>query len=80
MVMRMSTSMERLARAVIWAAAIALTAGTAASAPAFHAAQSAAEQALGRILKADENPPGHIDPVGGAVIVPSPSRRLVRRT
>jgi len=56
-----------VARAVTWAAGIALTAGTAAAAPAFHAAQSAAEQALGRILKADESPVGHIDPTGGAV-------------
>jgi len=60
----MSVSTKGLARAVIWAVSIALTAGTAAAAPAFHAAQSAAEQALGRILKADENPPGHVDPTG----------------
>ena len=50
----MSTSRKRLARAVICAASIALTAGTAAAAPSFHAAQSAAEQALGLILKADQ--------------------------
>jgi len=59
----MSASKKRLARAAIWTVSIALTAGTAAApAPAFHAAHSAAEQALNRILKADENPPGHIDP------------------
>lgn len=62
----MSASTKSLARAVIWAASIALTAGRAAGAPAFHAAQSATEQALGRILKADEKPPGHIDPTGAA--------------
>jgi hypothetical protein len=52
---------------VTWAAVIALTAGTAAAAAAFHAAQSAAEQALGRVLKADESPVGQVDPTGGAV-------------
>ena len=62
----MSTSRKRLARTVICAASIALTAA-AAAAPTFHAAQSPAEQALGRILKADEHPPGHIDPADGAV-------------
>lgn len=64
----MSTNAERLACAVIWAASIAAMAGAAAAAaPAFHPAQSAAEQTLGRILKADENPHARIDPTAGAV-------------
>ncbi len=62
----MPTSTKWLAPAVTWAAGIALTAGAAAGAPAFHPAQSASEQALQRILKADEKPPGHIDPTDGA--------------
>jgi len=56
-----------LLRPALAATGIALAAGTAAGAPAFHPAQSAAERALGRILKADEKPPGHIDPTDGAV-------------
>ena len=63
----MPTSLKALARAVTWAAGVALAAGTAAAAPAFHAAQSGAEQALGRILKADARPAGRIDPTGGTV-------------
>jgi hypothetical protein len=63
----MSTRAKRLARALTWCAGIAAMAGTAAAAPAFHAAQSAAEQTLGRILKADENPHAHVDPTAGAV-------------
>ncbi len=63
----MPTSSKALARAVTWAAAITLTAGAAAAAPAFHRAQSAEEQALNQILKADESPAGHVDPTGGAV-------------
>ena len=62
---RMPTRTRGLARVGTWAAGIALIAGTAAAAPAFHAAQSAAEQALGRMLKADESPVGHLDPTGG---------------
>lgn len=62
----MPTSNRARARAVIWAAGIILTARTAAAAPAFHAPQSDAERALGRMLKADEKPPGHLDPTGGS--------------
>jgi len=62
----MSTSTKWPALAVIWAAGLALTAAPAVGAPAFHPAQSPAERALGRILKADEKPPGHIDPTDGA--------------
>lgn len=68
----MSTKAKRLARAVmralLGAASLAAMAGTAAAAAAaFHAAQSAPEQTLGAILKADENPRAHVDPTGGAV-------------
>lgn len=61
----MPASLKGLAQAMTWAAGVALAAGPAAAAPPFHAAQSAAEQALGRILKADEKPPESVDPTGG---------------
>jgi hypothetical protein len=51
-----------LAPAATLAAGVAL----AAAAPAFHPARSAPERGLERILKADEKPPGHIDPTDGA--------------
>ena len=62
-------NMGTLARASLWAASIALTAGTATAAAAqaaYHAAQSPTEQALERILKADEKPPESVDPTGGS--------------
>ena len=62
----MPTSAKRRALTATWAAGLAVSAGAAAGAPAFHPAQSAAERALERILKADEKPPGQIDPTDGA--------------
>jgi len=60
----MLTETMGLGRVAFLAGAIALAAGAASATPAFHPAQSPAEQALARILKLDENPPGAVDPVG----------------
>jgi hypothetical protein len=48
----------------VTAVTAALAAGSASAEPAFHLAQTAAENTLARILKLDADKPGQIDPTG----------------
>ena len=59
----MPTIGKRLVLAMAWTAGAALAAGSVAATPAYHAAQSAQEQTLLRVLKADENPAANVNPI-----------------